>query len=338
MANISALNETSLSELSPALERGDISSREIVEQCLAAIQARDPKLHAFVKLDAESALALADAADQQRRQGYARGPLHGLPVVLKDLIEVDGEVTTLGSKHFENRRSPHNSATLERLLAAGMIPLGKVHMTEFAFGGWGTNPLMGTPHNPWDLQNHRAPGGSSSGTGVAVAGGLCPAGIGSDTGGSVRIPSAFNGITGLKVTHGRISLHGTGLLSWTLDTIGPMALSVQDCAWMLQALAAPDHRDPTTWHQPLEDFGRLRPSVRGMRIAMVEDAQLPSFMASGVVANWREAAKALESAGATIDVVRLPDWFLALRSAPGESLPQRLIICTRPMCTTTKLP
>ena len=145
MATISALNETSLSELSPALERGDVSSREIVEQCLAAIQARDTKLHAFVKLDAESALALADAADQQRRQGYARGPLHGLPVVLKDLIEVDGEVTTLGSKHFENRRSPYNSATLERLLAAGMIPLGKVHMTEFAFGGWGTNPLMGTP-------------------------------------------------------------------------------------------------------------------------------------------------------------------------------------------------
>ena len=318
MATISALNETSLSELSPALERGDVSSREIVEQCLAAIQARDAKLHAFVKLDAESALALADAADQQRRQGYARGPLHGLPVVLKDLIEVDGEVTTLGSKHFENRRSPYNSATLERLLAAGMIPLGKVHMTEFAFGGWGTNPLMGTPHNPWDLQNPRAPGGSSSGTGVAVAGGLCPAGIGSDTGGSVRIPSAFNGITGLKVTHGRISLHGTGLLSWTLDTIGPMALSVQDCAWMLQALAAPDHRDPTTWHQPLEDFGRLRASVRGMRIAMVEDAQLPSFMASGVVANWREAAKALESAGATIDVVRLPDWFFSLAQCTGR--------------------
>jgi aspartyl-tRNA(Asn)/glutamyl-tRNA(Gln) amidotransferase subunit A len=318
MANMDALNETSLSELSPALARGDICSRDIVEQCLAAIELHDAKLHAFVKLDADSALALADAADAQRRQGCTRGPLHGLPVVLKDLIEVAGEVTTLGSKHFERRRSQHHSATLERLLAAGMIPLGKVHMTEFAFGGWGTNPLMGTPHNPWDLNDHRAPGGSSSGTGVAVAAGFCPAGIGSDTGGSVRIPSAFNGITGLKVTHGRISLHETGLLSWTLDTIGPMALSVQDCAWMLQALAAPDPRDPTTLNQPLEDFGRLRQDVRGMRIAMVEDAQLPSFMASGVVANWRDAAKVLASAGAKIDVVRLPDWFFSLAQCTGR--------------------
>jgi aspartyl-tRNA(Asn)/glutamyl-tRNA(Gln) amidotransferase subunit A len=110
-----------------------------------------------------------------------------------------------------------------------MIPLGKDPYDRVRLRWMGTNPLMGTPHNPWDLQNPRAPGGSSSGTGVAVAGGLCPAGLGSDTGGSVRIPSAFNGITGLKVTHGRISLHGTGLLSWTLDTIGPMALSVQMC-------------------------------------------------------------------------------------------------------------
>ncbi|MEY2718398.1 MAG: hypothetical protein RL539_1430 [Pseudomonadota bacterium] len=318
MTNMDALNETSLSELSPALARGDISSRDIVERCLRVIELHEARLHAFVKLDAASALALADAADEQRRQGYARGPLHGLPVVLKDLIEVEGEITTLGSKHFEWRRSKHHSATLERLLAAGMIPLGKVHMTEFAFGGWGTNPLMGTPHNPWDLNNHRAPGGSSSGTAVAVAAGFCPAGIGSDTGGSVRIPSAFNGITGLKVSHGRISLHETGLLSWTLDTIGPMALSVQDCAWMLQVLAAPDPRDPTTLQQPLEDFGCLRENVRGMRIAMVEDSQLPSFMASGVVANWREAAKALESAGAQIDVVRLPDWFFSLAQCTGR--------------------
>src|SRR3989337_941708 len=129
------------------------------------------------------------------------------------------------------------SATVERLLAAGMIPLGKLHMVEFAFGAWGTNPLMGAPWNPWDPERARVPGGSSSGTGVAVAAGLAPAGIGSDTGGSVRIPAAFNGIVGLKTTFGRISLAGTALLSWTLDTIGPLARSVDDCAAPLPALA-----------------------------------------------------------------------------------------------------
>ena len=141
-------------------------------------------------------------------------------------------------------------------------------MTEFAFGGWGTNPLMGTPHNPWDLAIHRVPGGSSSGTGVAVAAGLVPVGIGSDTGGSVRIPSAFNGLTGLKVTFGRISLHATGLLSWSLDTIGPMARNVHDCALMLDALAGPDARDAATWAQPLEVFTREPRAVKGLRLAM----------------------------------------------------------------------
>ena len=170
---------------------------------------------------------------------------------------------------FEKRVATETSNTVERLTAAGMFPLGKLHMVEFAFGGWGTNPLMGAPWNPWDLETHRAPGGSSSGTGVAVAARLAPAGIGSDTGGSVRIPSAFNGLVGLKVTFGRISLHGTMLLSWTLDSIGPMARCVEDCALMLNALAAPDPRDPTTLGQPLEDFTAAAKagSIEGMRVA-----------------------------------------------------------------------
>ena len=150
--------------------------------------------------------ALADAADTARAVGFPLGPLHGLPVAYKDLCDIKGRIGTGGSKMLEKRVATETSNTVERLTAAGMVPLGKLHMVEFAFGGWGTNPLMGAPWNPWDLKTHRVPGGSSSGTGVAVAARLAPAGIGSDTGGSVRIPSAFNGLVGLKVTFGRIGL------------------------------------------------------------------------------------------------------------------------------------
>ena len=196
---------------------------------------------------------------------------------------------------WEKRVATETSNTVERLTAAGMIPLGKLHMVEFAFGGWGTNPLMGTPWNPWDLATHRMPGGSSSGTGVAVAARLTPAGIGSDTGGSVRIPCAFNGLVGLKVTFGRIGLPAPCMLSWTLDSIGPMARSVEDCALMLNALAAPDPRDPTTLGQPLEDFTlATQPgSIEGMRIAIPDTKQLPNFMHPDVIKAWQTSARTL---------------------------------------------
>jgi aspartyl-tRNA(Asn)/glutamyl-tRNA(Gln) amidotransferase subunit A len=178
---------------------------------------------------------------------------------------------------------------------------------------------MGAPWNPWDLKTHRVPGGSSSGTGVAVAARLAPAGIGSDTGGSVRIPSAFNGLVGLKVTFGRIGLSGTMLLSWTLDSIGPMARSVEDCALMLNALAAPDPRDPTTLGQPLEDFTlATRPgSIEGMRVAIPDTKELPNFMHPDVTKAWQAAGRTFESLGATVEAVRLPDWYFDLSRPAG---------------------
>ena len=248
-----SLHEMTLTELGAGLAAKKFSSREIVDVLLARIEKADGKLHSFVEVYAKEAKDLADAADKARASGFPLPALHGLPVAYKDLCDIKGRVGTGGSKMWEKRIATETSATVERLTAAGMIPLGKLHMVEFAFGGWGTNPLMGAPWNPWDLKTHRTPGGSSSGTGVAVAARLTPAGIGSDTGGSVRIPCSFNGLVGLKVTFGRISLHGTMLLSWTLDSIGPMARSVEDCALMLNALAGPDPRDPTTLGQPLED-------------------------------------------------------------------------------------
>ena len=182
------LHDLTLTELSAGLAAKRFSSRDIVDALLGRIAKANDKLHAFTEVYAEEAKAMADAADTARASGFPLGPLHGLPVAYKDLCDIAGRIGTGGSKMFEKRVATETSNTVERLTAAGMVPLGKLHMVEFAFGGWGTNPLMGAPWNPWDLKTHRVPGGSSSGTGVAVAARLAPAGIGSDTGGSVRIP------------------------------------------------------------------------------------------------------------------------------------------------------
>ncbi|MBS0518970.1 MAG: amidase [Proteobacteria bacterium] len=316
---MSALHDLTLVELADGLAARRFSSREIVDALLGRIAKADEKLHAFTEVYAEEAKALANATDAARASGFPLGPLHGLPVAYKDLCDIAGRIGTGGSKMYAARTATETANTIERLTAAGMPPLGKLHMVEFAFGGWGTNPLMGAPWNPWDLKTHRVPGGSSSGTGVAVAARLVPAGIGSDTGGSVRIPSAFNGLVGLKVTFGRIGLSGTMLLSWTLDSIGPMARCVEDCALLLNALAAPDPRDPTTLGQPLEDFTlAVKPaSVKGMRLAVPDSRQLPDFMHPDVVQAWQTAARTFESLGASVEAVRLPDWYFDLSRPAG---------------------
>jgi aspartyl-tRNA(Asn)/glutamyl-tRNA(Gln) amidotransferase subunit A len=307
-----------LTELKRLLDEGRLSSVELTDSLLARIARAEPHLHACVEVYAEPARALARAADQARSAAMPRSPLHGIPVLLKDLLDIEGRVCTLGSQRNLNRVATETAATVERLLAAGMVPLGKTHMTEFAFGGWGTNQWLGTPRNPWDTATHRVPGGSSSGTGVAIAAGYAPVGIGSDTGGSVRIPSAFNGLTGLKVTFGRISLHGTGLLSWTLDSIGPMARNVADCALVLDALAAVDHRDPGTFAQPLERFHRDPRAVRGLRLALPDASQLPAFMDPAVIAAWQAAARVFESLGVQVVATRLPEWYFDLSIPAGR--------------------
>src|SRR5437762_6190904 len=185
-----------------------LSPVEIVEALLSRIEAHNPKLHAFIDVYADDARLAAEAADKAIRSGHMVGPLHGVPIALKDLIDLEGRITTGGSMVWAERVSPVTATLAERLIAAGMIVLGKTHTVEFAMGSWGTNTHLGTPRNPWDLSAHRTPGGSSSGSGVAVAAGLAPVAIGTDTGGSVRIPAAWNGIVGLKVTAGRISTYG----------------------------------------------------------------------------------------------------------------------------------
>ena len=212
--------------LSAAIADGSLTSVDIVECCLRRIADYDGKLHAFVEVYGDEARLAAKAADQAIRSGHRLGPLHGIPIALKDIIDMEGRVTTGGSKAWTDRVSPTTATVAQRLINAGMIVIGKTHSVEFAMGGWGTNTHMGTPWNPWDLETARTPGGSSSGSGVAVASGMAPAAIGTDTGGSVRLPASYCGLAGLKTTVERVSLHGVLPLSETLDTPGPMTRAV----------------------------------------------------------------------------------------------------------------
>ena len=299
----------SLAELADLLVRGEVRSRDIVEACLERIDALDGRVHAFVDVYREEARALADAADSERRARGARGPLAGLPIALKDLVDVEGRPTTAGSKSWQGRVAERTATLVERLVAAGMIPLGKTHLVEFAFGGWGRNQPMGAPWNPWDLRTHRVAGGSSSGSAVAVAAGLAPAAIGSDTGGSIRIPSALCGLTGLKPTYGLVSLNGTLPLSPTLDSVGPLAHTVEDVARLTAAIAGPDPRDPTTQNVPHVDFAAALgrpPDIRSMRITALPPEQFPPYTLPDVVRAYVEAIAAFRSLGVAIDDGALP--------------------------------
>ena len=299
----------SLTELQRLVTLGETSSRAIVEACHANIDARDGHLHAFVDVYRDDALAAADAADRERRKGVERGPLAGLPIALKDLLHIEGRQTTAGSKSWLGRISDHTSTAVARLTAAGMIPLGKTHMVEFAFGGWGRNQPMGAPWNPWDLETHRVAGGSSSGSAVAVAGGLCPAAIGSDTGGSIRIPAALCGITGLKPTYGLVSLYGAVPLSTTLDSIGPLAHSVDDAALLTAALAGPDPYDAATLSTPRVDLAAAisgDADIRGMRITALSPEKLAAAAQPDVIRAYEEAMAALRDLGAMVDEDPIP--------------------------------
>src|SRR5437879_11572755 len=295
-----------------------LSPVEIVEALLARIASQDGKLHAYVEVYADDARLAAEAADKALRSGHRVGPLHGVPIALKDLVDLEGRVTTGGSTAWADRVSPVTATLAERLIAAGMIVLGKTHTVEFAMGSWGTNTHMGTPRNPWDLKVHRTPGGSSSGSGVAVAAGLAPVAIGTDTGGSVRIPAAWNGIVGLKVTAGRISTYGVLPLSSTLDTPGPLARSVEDAALIYRALSGPDPRDPQTqaW-TPSDPLPVLRRGVAGLRLAVLPDVERVGVDKAVLVA-YDAAVDALANLGARIVRVELPQRLSDCAAATGR--------------------
>ncbi len=293
------LTALSVEELAILLSERRLSSVELVNACLDRIERYNEALHAFVAVYADEARTAAKAADLARGAGYALGPVHGIPFGLKDLVDVEGKVTTGGSRVWAERVSPTTGSLVRRLVASGMIVVGKTHTVEFAFGAWGTNQHMGTPRNPWDMRQHRTPGGSSSGSGVAVASRMAPWAIGTDTGGSVRIPSAMCGLTGLKTTVGQIPTDGILPLSPTLDTVGPLARSASDAAILYAVLRGQDIR--------MANAATAR-GMRGLRLARMPDGERDGVEAS-VLAAYDESLGQLADMGAEIVPVLLPHSF-----------------------------
>ncbi len=298
------LHELSVSELSAAIAARRASPVDVVEAHLARIAALEPRLQAFVEVYGHDARLAAEAADKAIGSGHGLGPLHGIPIAIKDLVEVEGRVTTGGSPSRKNAVSAHTAALVKKLVQAGMVMLGKTHTVEFAYGAWGTNQHMGTPWNPWDLATQRTPGGSSSGSGVAVAARCAPCAIGSDTGGSVRIPASWCGITGLKVSVGRISTFGVLPLSPTLDTPGPLARTVEDCALLLGVMQGPDPLDRLTARlSPIDPFAKLKRGVKGLKLARMPGSERANHHAE-VLASYDRSLDALAALGA--EIVELP--------------------------------
>jgi aspartyl-tRNA(Asn)/glutamyl-tRNA(Gln) amidotransferase subunit A len=312
------LTDMTVAGLAAELAAGRTSSGEIVAAHLARIGAVEPRLQAFVAVHADEARLAADAADKARKSGHGLGPLHGIPIALKDLVELEGRVATGGSAVWRDRVATRTATLVKKLLAAGMVVLGKTHTVEFAYGGWGTNQHMGTPRNPWDMNVHRAPGGSSSGSGVAVGARMAPCAIGTDTGGSVRMPSAWCGITGLKTTIGRISTHGVLPLSGTLDTPGPMARSVEDCALLLEVMQGADPADPHTLTlRNAEPMPALKRGVGGLRLARLPAAERAGMDAE-VLAAYDASVAALGHMGAEIVDINLPAGCRELGNKVGQ--------------------
>lgn len=298
-----------LTELARALAEGRVSSREVVAACLERIAALDGKLHSFVEVYRAEALAAADRADRDRAADHIHGALHGLPIAIKDLVHLRGKVTTAGSKSRPHGVAHETATAAERLIAVGMIPLGKTHLVEFAFGGWGRNAPMGAPWNPWDATVHRVAGGSSSGSAVAVAAGLAPAGLGSDTGGSIRIPAAFCGLTGLKPTYGVVSIAGVFPLAATLDSLGPITHTVDDAALLCAVMSGPDPRDPATLAAPAIDFAGAiaeEPDIAGMRITVLPVEQFGWPADPDVLKARAEAIATLKELGAKVEEAHVP--------------------------------
>jgi amidase len=289
------LTTQSITGLSRQLAAGELSATNLVQQFLDRIERLNPSLHAFNTVTAEQALAEAAEADRDIAAGTYKGPLHGIPIGLKDLLYTEGVKTTVSSKILADF-VPDNSATVAiKLRAAGAISLGKLNMTEFALSGY--HPELDAPVNPWNPQHW--PGVSSSGSGVATAARLCCAALGTDTGGSIRLPAAANGVVGIKPTYGRVSRHGAFPLSESLDHIGPLAGSVEDAALILNAIAGFDMEDPTSLDIEVPDFtAAIGRELKGLRIGV--DANYNAQVDPEVGTALQQVADTLAGLGAEL--------------------------------------
>lgn len=285
-------------ELQAALDRGETSSVQLTQAALARIEASDGEGHrAFTKVYREQALADAQASDILRAANHRRSPIDGLPVSIKDLFDVAGEATLAGSTVLKDAApAKENAVIVQRLINAGAVIVGKTNMTEFAFSGLGLNPHYGTPSSPWDRATGRIPGGSSSGAGVSVADGMSVAAIGTDTGGSIRIPSAFCGLTGFKPTRQRVPAQGALPLAFSLDAIGPLAASVECCAILDSILSGQARPDAI----PAPDLQQLRFAVPSAVVLDGADDHVLSV--------FEATLKLLRDNGAVVDVIDIPEF------------------------------
>lgn len=296
----------SAADLGRALARQESTSEAFVAELLVRIEAYDPLLHAFVEVYGDSALAAARDSDRRRSRNQTRGPLDGIPFAAKDLFDVEGYPTLAGSKALSHALAVRSSTAIRRLLDQGMILIGKTHTVEFAYGSWGTNPSCGTPVNPRDPVIRRVPGGSSSGSAVAVAAGLVPVALGTDTGGSIRTPSALCGIIGMKPSLGLVGRGGVQPLALAFDAVGPMARSVEDAALIQAALQGEDPDDPSTFMvQRTDPLEELNAGVVGLRLRhppfeAIEEAE------PAILERFKETLSELAAIGAVIEERPLP--------------------------------
>jgi aspartyl-tRNA(Asn)/glutamyl-tRNA(Gln) amidotransferase subunit A len=295
-----------------AIRDRQLSSVELTKSLLARIELWQPALKAFVRIEPEEALAAAQDADAALARGELRGPLHGVPLAHKDMYYRAGKLAECGSKIRAGWTAPGTSTALQRLANAGALFLGALHMSEFAYGPTGHNAYLGAGRNAWDLE--RITGGSSSGSGTAVAARLTPAALGSDTGGSIRLPSHFCGTTGLKPTSNRVSRANAMPLSFTLDTVGPLARTAEDCGLILKIIGGPDALDPTTSAAPAWNEPRAARPAQGLTIGVPESYYVEG-LAPETAKAMDETIAAFQALGCTIRKALLPDQTLLSAAA-----------------------
>jgi aspartyl-tRNA(Asn)/glutamyl-tRNA(Gln) amidotransferase subunit A len=291
-------------ELLGLLAKGDVSAVEVARAHLERIAERDRQIGAFLRVDADRALAKAEDVDRRRKQGRPLGKLAGIPVAVKDVLCDRDTLTTCASRMLANFRAPYDATVVAKLKLADAVLIGRTNMDEFAMGGSTENSAFQLTHNPWDLE--RAPGGSSGGAAACVAAGMAPLSIGTDTGGSIRQPAGLCGVVGLKPTYGRVSRFGLVAFASSLDQVGPLAGTVPDAALLLEAIAGHDPQDSTSLNVPTPQYSQsVDQPLQGFRLGVVRE-HFAKGLDAEVEAAVREAVKVYQSLGATVKEVSLP--------------------------------